>query len=200
MADNAPFGFRPTRHKTGGQIHTTRYVVTASGNAAGIAIGDAVRRNPNGVGVIKVSGDVVPTTQVLGAVVALYDSNNRPQTFSQPTRGPALPASTAGYADVVDDPHVVFVVQSDATALPSHIGQYVSLTAANTYNTAAGTSNMAVRIATVDTSVRQCQIVGFFGGDKDNLGAVAGIPAASTNVATPLLEVVFSRHIFTGSV
>jgi hypothetical protein len=206
MATNDAKGFTPARHLAGGQIRTRRYFVTVSGNALGLAKGDSVRLNPNGEGIVRTSGDVVPTVPVLGAVVALYDVNNKPLTFSQPTRGAVLPASTAGYADVVDDPFVTFIVQADTTVTQAHIGQFVSVTAGtNGMNTAAGTSNMQVKMSTADTSVRQYQIIGVAFNEETGLGSILG--RAATDVSGSItdgtcvdVEVIAAAHWAKGSI
>lgn len=203
MATNSPFGLRPARHLTGGQIRTKRYTVTASGNVNGIAIGDAVRHNTAGDGIARVSGDVTKLIPILGAVTALYDSNNRPLTHSQPTRGPYLLAAVAGFADVADDPQTVFVIQADATVAAGDFGKFVTISGltAGGVNTAAGTSTMQAKWSSIDTSVAQLQILGVaknedtqFGTSnlEGNLNTVASLNA---NV-----EVLIANHIYRGNV
>jgi hypothetical protein len=192
-------GFQPARHLNGGQIRSRRYFVSTT--ARSIAIGDAVRFNPNGDGIIALSGDATPIVPVLGAVVALYDTNNKPLTFSQPTRGPYLPALAGGFADVVDDPGVTFIVQCDGTVQPNHVGRFVSVTAAvNVVNTAAGTSNMQVEIGTVDTSVRQFQIIGIAPNEDAGLGSILNRGAFDAGGgANTDVEVRIATHTFGGS-
>lgn len=207
MATDDRQGFRPARHLAGGQIRTKRYPVYGSGVPIGLAIGDAVRFNPNGDGVTRVSGDVVPTVPGLGVVVACYDSNNKPLTFSQPTRGPFIPGTNAvtgntivGYVDVVDDPNVSFIVQADATVISTHHGQFVSVTAATgDVNTAAGTSKMQIKMSTVDTSVRMFQIIGWAPDEAAGLGTVLGA-GAGEGQTNANVEVVFAAHSRKGSI
>lgn len=207
MATDDRQGFRPARHLGGGMVRSKRYPVYGSGAPHGVAIGHAVRFNPNGDGVTPVSGDVTPVTPGLGAVVACYDSNNRPFTHSQPTRGPAIAPTGAvtgntivGYVDVIDDPNVSFIVQADATVLSVHHGQFVSITAANgDYNTAAGTSKMQIKMSTVDTSVRMFQIVGWAPDEQAGLGTVLGA-GAGEGQTNANVEVVFAAHARKGSV
>ena len=200
MATDNRQGFQPARHLNGGQIRSRRYFVSTTVQA--IAIGDAVRFNPNGDGIIALSGDATPIVPVLGAVVALYDTNNKPLTFSQPTRGPYLPASTGGFADVVDDPGVTFIVQCDGTVQPNHIGRFVSVTAAvNVLNTAAGTSQMQVEIGTVDTSVRQFQIIGIAPNEEAGLGSILNRGAFDVGGGVNTdVEVRIATHTFGGSI
>lgn len=202
MATNSPFGLRPARHLAGGQIRTKRYTVTASGNVAGIAIGDAVRHNTAGDGIAKVSGDVTKDIPILGAVTALYDSNNKPLTFSQPTRGPYLLAAVAGFADVADDPSTVFVIQSDATVAAGDFGKFVGLSALTTgVNTAAGTSTMQAKWSTIDTSVAQLQVLGVAKNEDSQFGTAnleGNLNTVSSRFAK--VEVLIANHIYRGNV
>jgi hypothetical protein len=196
MPLNDRAGLRPARHLGGGQIRTQLMQITASGNAAGIFVGDVVALNGGGLGIIKVSGDNnVATTLPVGVVTNLYDENNRPLTFSQPTRGPFLPGSTAGFADVVTDPMVTFVVQADASSSPDDIGKYAWVSAPVGGFTAAGTSNMQLQIASVDTSIKPLKIIGIspIEGDRLGLSSPIGIGAGGTNQD---LEVLFVRHFY----
>lgn len=206
MATDDRQGFRPARHLGGGQIRSKRYPVAGSGAFHGVAIGHAVRFNPNGEGVFPVSGNVTPVTPGLGVVVACYDSNNKPFTFSQPTRGPAIPPTATatdptivGFVDVIDDPMVSYIVQADATVISNHIGQFVAVTAANgDYNTAAGTSRMQLQMSSVDTSVKMFQIVGYAPDEQTALGTLMGAGAGQGQTNSNV-EVVFGVHARKGS-
>lgn len=196
MATDNRRGFRPARHLRGGQIRTVRMAITASGNQVGVFPGQPVISNPNGYGITGVSGGVAATQALLGVAVALYDSNNKPLTFSQPTRGPFLPGGTAGFADVIIDPDVTFIVQGDASANANMIGQFVSLTAASLGNTAAGVSNFEVAVGTVDTSIKPVQIIGIAQTEDAGLGSnlLHGGFGASQD-----LEVILAIHELRGS-
>lgn len=197
---NAPFGLRPVRNAAaGGDIPTRMYRVTTTGNTFGIFIGDPVRFNPNGLGVIRLSANVAPNTRCLGVVAQLFDNNGRPLTFNQPTRGPFLPASTAGWAAVYDQQNITFICQVDASAAESMVGQYVTLTAANNGgNTAAGTSIMQISQASVDTSVKTFQVVGISPTEAQGLGRFAN--AAGWGAATNIdLEVRIALHSLTST-
>lgn len=201
MATDNRRGFVPARHLGGGYIRSHRHFVPATA-AAVIAIGDVVRPNPNGEGVIVLSADATPVTPALGVVVACYDTNNKPLTFSLPTRGPSLAGSTGGFVDVVDDPNVTFVVQADTTVTNNDIFKFVSLTAAtNVYNTAAGTSKMQVKMSTVDTSVRQFQIIGIAPNESAGLGSILNRGALDAGGgANTDVEVVIAAHVYKGSI
>lgn len=194
---NAPFGFSPVRNAgAGSDLPTRMYRVTATGNTQGLFIGDPVRFNPNGLGIARISGNAAPNTRCLGVVAQMFDDNGRPLTFSQPTRGPFLPASTSGWAAVYDSSQITFICQVDGSAAESLIGQYVSLTAAtNGGNTAAGTSIIQLRAASADTSIKTFQVVGVSPTESRGLGSFAGNAAwGNTDID---LEVRIALHSLT---
>lgn len=201
---NAPFGLSPVRNMAaGGDLPTRLYRVTATGNTQGLFIGDPVRFNPSGPGVIRVSaaggaggGGVAANTRCLGVVAQMFDENGRPLTFSQPTRGPFLPASTPGWAEVYDSQQITFICQADASAAETLIGQYVSLTAtSNGGNTAAGTSIIQLAVGSADTSVKTFQVLGVAPTESRGLGSVANNTAWGN--ASIDLEVRIALHSLT---
>gem|GEM_PF-6753173 len=104
---DAPYGLQAIRNKAAGNtLRTKLYRVTATGNTQGLFINDPVRFNSAGLGVIRLSSNAAANTRCLGVVSELFDENGRPLTFSQPGRGPFLPASTAGWAAVYDSQQI----------------------------------------------------------------------------------------------
>jgi hypothetical protein len=174
------------------------YRVTATGNTQGLFIGDPVRFNPNGLGIARLSANAAPNTRCLGVVAQMFDDNGRPLTFSQPTRGPFLPAATSGWAAVYDSSQITFICQVDGSAAETLIGQYVSLTAAtNGGNTAAGTSIIQIRAGSADTSIKTFQVVGVSPTESRGLGSFAGNAAwGSTDID---LEVRIALHSLTST-
>lgn len=193
---DAPYGLQAIRNKAAGTtLRTKLYRVTASGNTQGIFINDPVRFNSAGLGVIRLSSNAAANTRCLGVVAEVFDENGRPVTFSQPSRGPFLPASTAGWAAVYDSQQVTFMCQADASAAETLVGQYVSLTAATNGNTAAGTSVMQIRAASGDTSVKTFQVLGLAPTEARGLGTVAN--NAAWGNAFIDLEVRIALHSYT---
>ena len=174
MSD-APFGFQAIRNREGGQLRTKVYRVTATGNTHGIFVGDPVNFNGSGLGIVRLSSNVAATARCLGAVSELYDDSGRPLTFSQPSRGPYLPAATAGWAAVYDAQSTSFIVQADASAAETLVGQYVTMTAVSQAgNTAAGTSKIQIKVSSGDTSVKTFQVIGIAPTEQKALGSFAG--------------------------
>ena len=195
---DAPYGLQAIRNKAAGNtLRTKLYRVTASGNTQGIFINDPVRFNSAGLGVIRLSSNAAANTRCLGVVAEVFDENGRPLTFSQPGRGPFLPASTAGWAAVYDSQQVTFMCQADASAAETLVGQYVSLTAATNGNTAAGTSVMQIRAASADTSVKTFQVLGLAPTEARGLGSVAN--NAAWGNAYIDLEVRIALHSYTST-
>ena len=195
---DAPYGLQAIRNKAAGNtLRTKLYRVTASGNTQGMFINDPVRFNTAGLGVIRLSSNAAANTRCLGVVAEVFDENGRPLTFSQPGRGPFLPASTAGWAAVYDSQQVTFMCQADASAAETLVGQYVSLTAATNGNTAAGTSVMQIRAASADTSVKTFQVLGLAPTEARGLGTVAN--NAAWGNAFIDLEVRIALHSYTST-
>ena len=195
---DAPYGLQAIRNKAAGTtLRTKLYRVTATGNTQGIFINDPVRFNSAGLGVIRLSSNAAANTRCLGVVAEVFDENGRPLTFSQPGRGPFLPASTAGWAAVYDSQQVTFMCQADASAAETLVGQYVSLTAATNGNTAAGTSVMQIRAASGDTSVKTFQVIGLAPTEARGLGTVAN--NAAWGNAYIDLEVRIALHSYTST-
>lgn len=193
MANN-PRGFVPTRH-LGGSVNfrTNRYSVSAN-NPTSIMVGKAVYLESDGhVRVVRTSGGSVNERGVLGVVRSIYNSSNRPLTHNLPSTANILPASTAGYVDVIDDPDVVFLVDADASATQANIGQYVRVTAGSDI-TAAGIPGWSVRIAdaTASSVGHKFMIVGL--GPNETLDTVG--EGAFQGLDNPDVEVIISDHHF----
>ena len=195
---DGPYGLEAIRNSSGGQLRTRVYRVTATGNTHGIFINDPVRFNPNGLGVVRVSANAIATTRMLGSVQEMFDDNGRPLTFSQPTRGPFLPAGTSGWAAVHDSDTTTFIIQADASAAETLVGKYVTLTAVSQAgNTATGVSLIQAAVGTADTSVKMLQVVGISPTESRGLGSFAG--NAAWGNAHVDLEVRIALHAFTST-
>lgn len=113
-----PFGFIPVGRLGGGEIPKPMRFAVASDNATGLFVGDLVSALASGkIGPAAADpGDIM-----LGAVVGLYDSNG--VAIGSPQSSVAtkyLPASTAGYADIVPAlPDVIFRCQCLTGATPA---------------------------------------------------------------------------------
>ena len=107
---DAAFGFRPTRHLTGGQIRTEEYAIANNYNTA-IYTGQVVE----GVAAGGIEAAAAADTQVAGVFGGVYYTD---PTTSKPTWSAYYPASTAAadiVASVYADPDIVFEAQHDET-------------------------------------------------------------------------------------
>lgn len=151
MSTNNPRGFVEHRNLSGRVAPITRMRRVKADGVSG-----SHQKFP-GDPVVLVSGNTVAripaagTAQslpILGIIRAVLDTNKRPLTFNQPSvGGPFLPASTAGWVQVNEDPHQTYIANCDSSLLSTHIGQYFDVTAGSA-NTAAGRSGMSIEIAT----------------------------------------------------
>ena len=107
---DAPFGFKPTRHLTGGQIRTEEYAIAAN-HGTSIFNGQVVEAVAGGGIEQAAAGD----TQQIGVFGGCFFTD--PST-SKPTFKAFYPASTNAsdiVASVFADPFIVFEAQHDGT-------------------------------------------------------------------------------------
>lgn len=135
-------GFYPARPYYFDQCRT--YTVNLSNNQQ-LGIGDPVS---------LAAGLVVPATAGnnpdlagFGVVVGVLDSNGKPLTFSQPTKGPYLTSGQAGQALVLSDANMTFRANYTGSAGNNVVGQLVEVTGMNIPVSATGISQAAVAAA-----------------------------------------------------
>ena len=179
-------GFIASRKLDGQAPGAANWYETNARNAAQIFPGDLVFLDANGE-VQAFTGTSATAIAPLGVVQAVYNSNKRPLTFNQPdVGGPFVQASTAAWIAVHDDPDLVFLVNADASANRTMIGDFASVTA-GAANTAAGRSGMAISVATVTATAvgHPLKIVGLGPTEID------GAYGAGND-----LEVIISNHVW----
>ena len=152
-------GFVPVRHINGRlnpspHMRTTIDQNTSGNNLGSIFAGDIVFLNPNGA--LTSYADEVTATSVLplGVVAQVLDNNKRPFTFSQPGAGPHIPASTAGYAMVYEDPGLIYTATCSTTANIADVGKFCNVRVCAA-NTAVGRSGYSVDINVAATASAQ---------------------------------------------
>jgi hypothetical protein len=141
----------------------TRYAIFP-GDPVILVSGDAVSR-------IRLGADATTndTGRVLGVVRAVLNSNGRPKTHSLPGGDLHVPASTAGFVQVNEDPSQTFLVSTDTTATSGMVGRFVRLTA-NAPNSAAGISGLLVAnnlVHVTGTANAPFQVVGLGANNLD---------------------------------
>lgn len=167
-------GLRPVAKFGGSPPGETRKYQTYANNRAAIFKGDAVFLLDGGKGGIQVwnvqaSAGCPP---LLGVVVAVYDSNGKPFTHSLPSGGPFIPASTAGFVMVDDDPSSLFIGQIDVSAGGSFIGQFCTVSAGAPV-TAAGISGAELTGVVATAAGQPFQIIGLSQLELDELGGTS---------------------------
>lgn len=197
MSVNNPRGFVEHRNLGGRVAPMTRIRrVKADGNSG-------AHQKFAGDPVVLVSGNTVAriaaaataaALPVVGVIRSVLQDGTypqiRPRTFSLPQNGNFIPASTAGWVEVNEDPHQTYLVNTDATVTSTLIGQFVDVTA-NDPTTAAGRSGFTIEVATgtntaANTAPFQVVQIGF-----NNLDGITG---GENNQD---VEVIIAQHTFT---
>lgn len=116
MPSNTPFGFRVSRHLTGGQIRHKDYPI-ATGYATAICTGDPVKLLNDGTIALASAGE-----RILGIFMGVsYVASDGSQVFTN--RWAASTAGTSILAQVIDDPNVAYKVMSGGTPTSADVGQ-----------------------------------------------------------------------------
>ncbi len=154
MSKNNPRGFVEHRNLGGNVAPMTRIRRVKANGVSGshqkfagdpvvLVSGNTVARKP--------AAATAASLPIIGVIRAVYQDGTypelRPTTHALPANGNFLPASTAGWVDVNEDPNQTFLVSTDATVTSTLIGQYVDATA-STPNTAAGRSGFQIEVGT----------------------------------------------------
>jgi len=172
-------GFTPTRVYSNDACRT--YPVTLSTNQP-LAIGAAVAMN-NGT-VVPVTAGQNPASPGLGVVVGVLDSNGKPLTFSQPTRGPYLTSGATGFAIVLHDPNMTYRVRFEGSAGNDVVGNLVQVTADNSVNVSTGISQQAIK---ANSSADNSALFRVIGKYPDSL--------TGQNGTDRYVEVQWNRHM-----
>ncbi len=181
MSINSPRGLVEARN-TGGRVSpiTRLRRVKANGDSG-------AHQKFAGDPVILVSGNTVaraPQTATTASIAivgviravltnATFGKDARPRTFSQPDGGPFIPASTAGWVEVNEDPNQTYLVNSASTVTSTHIGQFIDISA-GTPNTAAGRSGFNAALGTATNTALATVPYHIVGIADNNLDGIVG--------------------------
>lgn len=152
MASSNIRGFTPVKTLDGSNRFATVTRPTLGNNIGQIFPGDVVTLISGGIqSYANAVASGAAADLPIGIVARVLNADGRPFTFNQPGAGPRIPTSTVGFAEVYEDPHIVYQVNCSATASPLNIGrfQFVRVCAANT---AVGRSGMSITLGTVTTA------------------------------------------------
>ncbi len=175
-------GFVPARSQTGGGgAPRSKLYPTNTDLVQPLGIGDPV---------CMINGYVQRWTTAnasafLGIVRACYDANKKPLTFSLPNQAPYLPASTAGWVDVMDDPDQALVIECAASVGQSMIGGFATVEI-SAVNTNTGISNFFAAGVTAADATGAFRVVGL--APSETATTAAGSPNNDIEVL-PVLHV-----------
>jgi hypothetical protein len=174
---NAPFGLRPIRHQTGGQIRASEYSI-ASGYSTSIFTGDVVEMTGTGKNVEQAAAANADNIGVFAG--CRYVNQQGEQVFSQ--YWPASTTATEIVAFVYDDPFIVFEVQADSAA-EGDVGALADWVV-GTGSSVTGQSALYAEVnGETATTAEALRIMGLVNRPGNAFGAYAK------------LEVMFAEHV-----
>lgn len=161
---NAPNGFRPLRHLTGGVVRANEYPI-ASATASNIFAGDIVKLLSTGLLDVAAAGD----TNIIGVFqgVQWIDTDGSVRFEKKWPTGQVTLGSANAKAFVFDDPNTVFEAQvTTGTAFAqTHVGNNADITA-TAGNTATNISKHSIDISAAGSGTAQIRILGLAGNSE----------------------------------
>ena len=177
---NAPNGFVPLRHLTGGVVRPQAYPI-ANGFATSLFSGDLVT--------LLSDGTVGIGTNATNALGVFYGVQYIDQTSGDVKFSKIWPANTtvktntAATAFVYDDPNITYEVQGDGTFANANVGELCNVTF-TAGETTFGGSQQEANLATLGTTALPLRILRLVDAPDNAVGAYAK------------LEVVINNHLY----
>lgn len=170
---DAPRGFWPVRHMTGGTIRLNEYQIEG-GLAADIFTGDPVKTSP---GTNKRITVAAAGNAIVGIFAGCKYVNSLGEHVFSPNwvSGTAIKTGTVATALVYDDPNILFGIQCDGTFTQAMIGQLIDFNFDQAGNTSTGVSGCEADIASVAGSGEPLRIVELLSTVGNAAGANADI-------------------------
>ena len=162
---DAPQGFTPVRHMSGGVIRTNAYEI-ANGSGTSIFTGDAVQLLTNGT--ITLMANNTKPVGVFAGCEYTDQATGDVKFLKVWTASTTVKTNSAVKAYVYDDPDITFSIQCDGTFANTDVGlnSNVTLTAGNTefgyskqeitVSTFAVTATLPIRILRLIDEPKQC--------------------------------------------
>lgn len=163
---NTPYGLRPYSYQSGAPYNgAVRTYYVPVGNGTALYVGDPVilvtnSSDGNGVQTVGIAS-AASTNPILGAYLGRSNNAGRATIPVLQSASVYLPASTAAYVYVCDDPDLLYAIQEDGAggAMVSGVsGQNASLIAGSG-STVSGQSGWMLDSSTVTTSSLQMRII-----------------------------------------
>jgi hypothetical protein len=177
---NAPNGFVPLRHLTGGVVRPQAYPI-ANAYATSLFSGDLVT--------LLSDGTVGISTNAINALGVFYGVQYIDQTSGDVKFSKIWPASTtvktntAATAFVYDDPNITYEVQGNGTFANANVGELCNVTF-TAGETTFGGSQQEADLGTLATSAKVLRILRLVDEPNNTVGADAK------------LEVVINNHLY----
>ena len=171
---DAPNGFWPSRHLTGGTIRANEYEI-ADAYASNIFSGDIVKLATTGYIQVAAAGD----TNLIGVFQGVqWTASDGEVKFSRYwPASTSVKTGTKVKAFVYDDPNIVFAVQPlSSTAYTKDMeGANCDIKAEHSGSTSTGQSGMEADISSVGTSTANLRIIRLIDRPDNALGTHAKI-------------------------
>jgi hypothetical protein len=177
---NAPNGFVPLRHLTGGVVRPQAYPI-ANAYATSLFSGDLVT--------LLSDGTVGISTNAINALGVFYGVQYIDQTSGDVKFSKIWPASTtvktntAATAFVYDDPNITYQVQGNGTFANANVGELCNVTF-TAGETTFGGSQQEADLGTLATTAKVLRILRLVDEPNNAVGADAK------------LEVVINNHLY----
>lgn len=151
---NAPRGFVPIRHLSGGIIRSNKYLI-ASGSGNAIHYGDLVKLLDTGYIDVAAAGD----TNIIGVFQGcnLRDVTGEPRFERRWSAGLASLGGADVEAIVIDDPDVIFEAQA-STFAQTNVGNNADITA-TAGDAASGLSRHSINMGSPGSATAQIRIL-----------------------------------------
>ena len=177
---DAPNGFVPLRHLTGGVVRPQSYPI-ANGFSTSLFSGDLVTLLSNGT-----VGIGTNTSNALGVFygVQYIDQNTGDVKFSKVwTASTTVKTNTAATAFVYDDPNITYKVQGSGTFANANVGETCNVLFTAGESTFGG-SQQEANLSSLGTTAQVLRILRLVDEPNNDVGADAK------------LEVVINNHLY----
>jgi len=168
---DAPNGFTPLRHLTGGVIRANEYAI-ANSYAANLASGDIVALHTDGTIIRGTAGGVV-----LGVFYGVeYIENDTGDVKFKKVWNNATTAKSGDpiKAYVYDDPNITYKIQCNGTFANANVGELANITI-GTFNSTYGHSTDELDISTLAATAKSLRILRLIDYPKNAVGADADV-------------------------
>ena len=173
---DAPFGFKPVRHRFGAEIRATKYII-ASDESSDIGIGDPVVRSGTASTTAPNIGVPIVTQATAGAgnlVTGIVESVGPVRNDLSLNYYDASAISSEVEVWVIDDPHVIFICQDDGdsnTLAATDIGEAFDIILTHSTDTTTGISGAELDANTAGAgNTGQLQLLRLYPKEGNEIG------------------------------